>query len=74
MHQQQHTISSRMATKKEFTQEELCKALKYHFSYDKFRPFQLDAIHATLAGRDSLVILPTGNVCSRSVTHVLVAL
>jgi Lhr-like helicase len=57
-----------MATKKEYTQEELCKALKYHFSYDKFRPFQLDAIHATLAGRDSLLILPTG----LSRTHVLI--
>jgi hypothetical protein len=57
-----------MATKKGFTQKELCTALKYHFNYDMFRPFQLDAIHATLAGRDSLLILPTGKFCHRSST------
>jgi len=45
---------------RQYTQEELIKALKYHFGHEEFRPFQLDAIQATLAGRDSLLILPTG--------------
>jgi superfamily II DNA helicase RecQ len=44
----------------QLTQEDLQTALKYHFSYDKFRPFQVEAIQACLAGRDSLLILPTG--------------
>ncbi|MEK7414501.1 MAG: RecQ family ATP-dependent DNA helicase [Planctomycetota bacterium] len=35
-------------------------ALKKHWGYDAFRPFQEDAVAAALAGRDSLVVLPTG--------------
>lgn len=45
---------------KEFTKEDLCKALKFNFGHDEFRPMQLDAVQATLSGRDSLLILPTG--------------
>lgn len=45
---------------KEFTKEELCKVLKYSFGHDEFRPLQLEAVQATLSGRDSLLILPTG--------------
>lgn len=40
--------------------EQLLAALKFHFSYDAFRPNQQQAIEATLAGRDSLLIIPTG--------------
>lgn len=50
----------------QLTQEDLHTALKYHFSYDKFRPFQVEAIQACLSGRDSLLILPTGACNSRA--------
>ncbi len=36
------------------------EALKKHWGYDAFRPMQEDAVVAALAGRDSLVVLPTG--------------
>jgi superfamily II DNA helicase RecQ len=45
---------------REFTKQELCKVLKYSCGHDEFRPMQLDAVQATLSGRDSLLILPTG--------------
>lgn len=35
-------------------------ALERHFGYDAFRPGQERAVGAVLAGRDTLVILPTG--------------
>jgi ATP-dependent DNA helicase RecQ len=31
-----------------------------HWGFDSFRPLQEQAMHAVLAGRDSLVVLPTG--------------
>src|SRR4051794_1270833 len=34
--------------------------LKQYFSYDAFRPGQLTAIESVLAGRDTVVVLPTG--------------
>lgn len=34
--------------------------LKKHWGFDAFRPFQLEALGAALAGRDALVVLPTG--------------
>lgn len=34
--------------------------LKYQFGLESFRPLQLEAIKATLAGRDSVLVLPTG--------------
>ena len=34
--------------------------LKSHFGYDSFLPLQEDIIEHTLAGRDSLVLMPTG--------------
>jgi ATP-dependent DNA helicase RecQ len=34
--------------------------LKRVWGYDAFRPLQREAIDAVLAGRDSLVVLPTG--------------
>ncbi len=36
------------------------QALKKHWGYDDFRPLQAEAVDAALAGRDSLVVLPTG--------------
>ena len=35
-------------------------ALARYWGYTAFRPLQLDAMEAVLAGRDSLVVLPTG--------------
>ncbi len=34
--------------------------LKTHFGYDEFRPLQAEIIEHVLAGRDSLVLMPTG--------------
>src|SRR6476619_5458075 len=34
--------------------------LKRHFGYDDFRPGQLTAIQSIVAGRDTVVVLPTG--------------
>ena len=34
--------------------------LRKHWGYDSFKPLQASAIGAALAGRDSLVVLPTG--------------
>ncbi|KAG2434182.1 hypothetical protein HXX76_007908 [Chlamydomonas incerta] len=38
----------------------LLRTLREHFGMSGFRPGQLEAIQATLAGEDALVILPTG--------------
>src|SRR3954466_11712140 len=38
----------------------LFAALSRHWGFDSLRPLQEDAIRASLAGRDSLVVLPTG--------------
>src|SRR5687768_4157805 len=35
-------------------------ALRSHFGYDAFRPGQERAVVSVLAGRDTLVVLPTG--------------
>lgn len=35
-------------------------ALRRHWGYDAFKPLQREAVEAALAGRDSLVVLPTG--------------
>jgi len=39
---------------------ELLGALKKHFGYDQFRPLQREIMHDALAGRDLLVLMPTG--------------
>jgi ATP-dependent DNA helicase RecQ len=46
--------------------------LKAHFGYDDLRPDQAKAVAAVLAGRDALVILPTGG--GKSMTYQLPAL
>ena len=40
--------------------EELLRLLKRFFGYDAFRPLQEDIIQRTIAGKDSLVLMPTG--------------
>lgn len=39
---------------------DLHDTLRSTFGYTAFRPLQLEAIEATLAGRDCLLVLPTG--------------
>jgi ATP-dependent DNA helicase RecQ len=40
--------------------DELRAILKKYWGYDSFRPLQSEAMQAVAAGRDSLVVLPTG--------------
>jgi ATP-dependent DNA helicase RecQ len=42
------------------TTEDPRAVLKRHFGYDEFRPGQLTAIQSIVAGRDTVVVLPTG--------------
>jgi ATP-dependent DNA helicase RecQ len=39
---------------------DLIRTLKKHFGYDQFRPLQREIISDALAGRDVLVLMPTG--------------
>jgi len=41
-------------------QPEALAAIKRHWGFDTLRPLQADSIAATLEGRDSLTVLPTG--------------
>ncbi len=41
-------------------EDELVGELKSTFGYERFRPGQLDVIHAVLAGRDCVGVMPTG--------------
>ncbi|MBC7852091.1 MAG: DEAD/DEAH box helicase, partial [Pirellulaceae bacterium] len=38
----------------------LLQVLQTHWGFNEFRPLQREAIEAVLAGRDSVVVLPTG--------------
>jgi ATP-dependent DNA helicase RecQ len=38
----------------------LLEVLSRHWGYDSFRPLQEEAMNASLVGRDSLVVMPTG--------------
>ena len=41
-------------------EQKLLEALKKYWNYDSFRPMQKEAMEAVLAGRDTLVLMPTG--------------
>lgn len=52
--------------------KQLLELLKIHFSYDSFRPGQEKAIDNILAGKDNIVVLPTGG--GKSLIYQLPAL
>ena len=39
---------------------DVAEVLKRWWGFETLRPLQIEAIHAALAGRDSLVVMPTG--------------
>lgn len=53
-------------------QNSVPEILKQFWGYEEFRPLQAEAIEATLHGRDSLVVLPTGG--GKSVCYQIPAL
>lgn len=47
--------------KKEDMVDTLTQKLRQHFGFKRFKPGQAQAVHATLAGRDVIVVMPTGS-------------
>ena len=52
--------------------EKLLETLKRHWGYERFRPLQLETIEDVCAGRDTLVLMPTGG--GKSVVYQVPAL
>jgi ATP-dependent DNA helicase RecQ len=44
-----------------YSTERLREKLRKHFGFTRFRPGQVKAVQAALAGRDTLVLMPTGS-------------
>ena len=40
--------------------DDVCQVVRRHWGFDSFRPLQREAMESVLAGRDSVVVLPTG--------------
>jgi len=57
---------------KENTTLQALEILKQHFGHSAFRPFQKEAVEASLGGQDLLMILPTGG--GKSICYQLPAL
>src|SRR5881409_556477 len=53
-------VHSPSMTEERPTLEAACAVLRAHFGFDAFRPGQDRAVASVLAGRDTLVVLPTG--------------
>lgn len=51
---------------------DLVATLQQHFKYPRFRPGQVEAIEHLLAGRDTLVVMPTGS--GKSIIYQIAAL
>lgn len=60
------------ANSRSFAHSELTEALHRHFGFSAFRPGQADALRHILAGRDALVVMPTGS--GKSLIYQLAAL
>ena len=52
--------------------EKLLETLRRHWGYERFRPLQLETIEDVCAGRDTLVLMPTGG--GKSVVYQVPAL
>jgi ATP-dependent DNA helicase RecQ len=73
-----HVATSRAETSNEsaglITLDEVRKAVQKHWGFDSFRPLQHEAVENILAGRDSVVVLPTGggkSLCFQAPAAVL---
>jgi ATP-dependent DNA helicase RecQ len=56
----QKNLAETTNASKEQQRMDLALTLKKHFGYDQFRPLQREIISDALAGRDALVLMPTG--------------